>query len=168
MDRLKKQLSTARSKRMATQRQCQFLRISMDTKVVNAYIKKITEGPKIESGDKDALTTLRNHLCTSLKALQNDKKYRCEINASSNIIEGSTEFCSNSRKAIPRSISTKDVTLSAQAMYERKLFLFFERFRPSFSHYSWQTIHYASWRGCKRHVASETFSRNSSVDQEDL
>ncbi|KAL9977579.1 hypothetical protein ACROYT_G014998 [Oculina patagonica] len=54
-------------------------------KVVNACIRKITEGPRIENGDKDGLTTLRNHLRTCLKALENNKKYQHEINASSNI-----------------------------------------------------------------------------------
>lgn len=54
-------------------------------KVVSACIKRITEGSRIESGDKDALTKLRNHLRTCLKVLHHNAKYRYEINASANI-----------------------------------------------------------------------------------
>lgn len=36
-------------------------------KVVSVCIRQITEGPRIESGDGDALIKLRNHLRTCLK-----------------------------------------------------------------------------------------------------
>ena len=55
-------------------------------KVVSACIRQITEGPRIESGDKDALIKLRNHLRTCLKVLSHNESYRHEINASANIV----------------------------------------------------------------------------------
>ena len=81
---------------------------------------------------------------------------------------GSTEYCESSGKAIPPSLSTEKVTLSAQPMHERKLFLSAGRFGPSFSHYSWSTVHYARCRRSKNFVASQAFSGNFSVDQKDL
>lgn len=54
-------------------------------KVVSACIRRITEGPRIESGDKEALIKLRNHLRTCLKVLRHNESYRHEINASANI-----------------------------------------------------------------------------------
>ena len=54
-------------------------------KVVSACIRRITEGPRIESGDKDDLIKLRNHLRTCLNVLSHNESYRHEINASANI-----------------------------------------------------------------------------------
>ena len=53
-------------------------------------------------------------------------------------------------------------------MHEWKLFLSAGRFGPSFSHYSWSTVHYARCRRSKNSVASQAFSGNFSVDQKDL
>ena len=53
--------------------------------VVKACIKQITDGPRIERGDKQSLTKLENRLRTCLKALQHNKGYVHEMNASTNI-----------------------------------------------------------------------------------
>ena len=55
-------------------------------KVVSACIKQITEGPRIESGDRDSLINLRNHLRTCPKVLSHNESYCHEINASANIV----------------------------------------------------------------------------------
>ena len=48
-------------------------------KVVSASIRQITEGSRIESGDRDSLVNLRNHLHTCLKVLSHNESYRHEI-----------------------------------------------------------------------------------------
>ena len=54
-------------------------------KVVRASIKRITDGPRIERGNKTALTKLRNNLQTVIKALRHNQKYLYEMNACNNI-----------------------------------------------------------------------------------
>jgi hypothetical protein len=53
--------------------------------VVKSCIKQITDGLRIERGDKQSLTRLETQLRTCLKALQHNKGYVHEMNASTNI-----------------------------------------------------------------------------------
>lgn len=53
--------------------------------VVKASLTRITSGPRIEKGDKDALTKLRNNLRAGLEVLKDNENYEHEINASSNV-----------------------------------------------------------------------------------
>jgi hypothetical protein len=55
------------------------------SKIVSARLKRFTEGPSINRGDKSALTKLRNHLRACIEELKHDRKYSHEKNASTNI-----------------------------------------------------------------------------------
>ena len=55
------------------------------SKVVRSCLQKVTQGPRIDKGDKQALTSLENQLRNCLKVLNSNERYIHEMNASSNI-----------------------------------------------------------------------------------